>query len=253
MAGISFLARIRDEEATLYESINSLKELTIPHEIIIVLHLCTDRSAEIAEQLRAENPNIRVYTYGEKLSRAGYENMATPKNSKHSFVEYSNWCFRKATLPWVFKWDGDFIATPELITYLNANTWTNTNKRIRIAAVNSTHRNAECYLVSGQFGYGKHLFWEVPVFSAGETITVDDTITIYHKSELTEIKKYWTEAPWYETETSKEASLVSQRIRQLETEFGKEPAGAARGSNEVGNKLHHMVLISANRKMYDTW
>ena len=97
--GISFMVRIRNEEQTLEKSIRSLFKLTIPHEINLILHCCTDNSLSIAKQLASENKNIKIYTYDYSISRAGYENLATDINSHHSLVHYYNYCaFYKLTL-----------------------------------------------------------------------------------------------------------------------------------------------------------
>jgi glycosyltransferase involved in cell wall biosynthesis len=90
MEGISFIIRARNEEATLEESIRSLLEVTVPKEIIVILHLCTDSSQAIATRLASENSCIRVYTYDVEISRAGYETLATDTNSPHSLMTYYN-------------------------------------------------------------------------------------------------------------------------------------------------------------------
>ena len=108
-AGISFIVRIRNEEKVLARSIRSLVSLTIPHEIILILHQCTDKSPEIAATLATENPHVRILTYNHTVSRAGYETLATDASSDHSFVRYSNWCREQARHPWMFRWDADFV------------------------------------------------------------------------------------------------------------------------------------------------
>ena len=56
--GISFMVRVRNEEKTVESSIRSHFDLTIPHEINIFLHCCTDDSETIARKLADENVNI---------------------------------------------------------------------------------------------------------------------------------------------------------------------------------------------------
>jgi glycosyltransferase involved in cell wall biosynthesis len=234
MAGISFLLRCRNEEATLQQSLESLKPLTIEHEIILVLHLCTDRSAEIATIAAANNPNIKIFTYDVELSRAGYQTLATDSGSPHSIMTYYNWCRAKATKPWIFKWDADFVASPGLITYLNSREW-NPEKttRIVIHAKDETSKNWESYLSCGLAGYGKYIFWEVPLFFPPTTsISLDPEQYIDHVSKLSNIKGYWKAAkPWFETEVSEEAVRVKERYDRLVAEFGPEPEGMARASN----------------------
>ena len=76
--GISFILRARNEEAYLTQSLTSLLSLTIPHEIVIILHKCTDQSKDIALDAQAKGGQIRIYETDHSLSKAGYETLATP-------------------------------------------------------------------------------------------------------------------------------------------------------------------------------
>lgn len=231
-AGLSFMVRIRDEEATLYESIRSLRHLSVPHEIILILHQCTDRSPEIAEHLRQENPQVKICTYNLPLSKAGYETLATPCLSPHSLPSYNNFCLQQTQMPFVFKWDADFLASPELLTYLNSRSWVAANESIKIHAVNSTHRNNENYIFPRGTSYVKYLFWEVPRFPVGiKILQTDSSVVIFHQSELTSLKSYWLRQPWFLTTDSDEARTVAARVNLLNQKYGAEPVGMARASN----------------------
>lgn len=244
--GISFMMRIRDEEATLEKSVRSLSELSIPHEIVIVLHCCTDRSKEIAEMLQGERPDtIKIFQYDNEISRAGYELLATDAESLHSFVQYSNWCLSKCTKPWIFKWDGDFIATPELISYLNAGDWTPRIERHYFAACNSTSANREPYLHGGLTKYTKFVFWEVPNTNS-TPVDIHTGVNLIHASELSSIKNYWYNEPWYTKEDTVEAQQVRDRIKTLTDLFGPEPPGFARGSNDSELMYRSFTSIRAN-------
>lgn len=244
--GISFMVRIRNEEKTLEDSILSLFSLKIPHEINLILHRCTDKSEKIAFNLANVNTNIKVYTYDKELSRPGYENLATDAESDHSFVKYSNYCLSKSNYAWTFRWDADFIASYQLVQLLNMNTWNEQKTLYKIHAINSTSKNCEPYLTSCLTGYKKFLFWEVPVYTNNHTIhKLDEHHYITHNSEINDIKSYWKEAPWYETEDSEEAREVKQRIEYLTEEFGKEPEGMARASNPVCDEKN-INIINAN-------
>jgi len=230
--GISFMVRVRNEEKTLEQSIRSLFSIKIPHEIIIILHLCDDKSEEIAERLSKENNNIKIYKYENKVSRAGYELLATDVDSIHSFVYYSNWCLNLRKYHWVFKWDADFISTPDLLDFLNNNTWEEKNINYHIYCINSTNKYIEPYLTSTLIKYTKYLFWEVGFYKLDIiNIYLNDNISIIHASELTEMKEYWKEIPWYETEDSDEARIVNDRIKKLVDDFGMEKHGMARCCN----------------------
>lgn len=239
LQGISFIVRIRDEEETLEKSIRSLFTLTIPYEIVLVLHCCTDKSLEIAKQLASENRAVKFITYNYEISRAGYENLATDLESKHSLATYYNYCFSQGKFPWKFKWDADFIATPELLDFLNSKEWKKENAVYSIMAKNSTSNNWEGYLIGCLQGYAKHIFWEVPMYTYNyRKYNLNDNQYITHASELTSMKSYWNTNPWYLTEDSDEARLVAERIEKLTNDFGKEPTGMARGSNPVSGPFY---------------
>lgn len=244
------MIRARNEEKTIFESITSLFSLSIPCEFIIILHCCTDRSEEIVRALR--DPRIRIYVYDQSISRAGYENLATDMKSSHSMVHYDNWCFSKATMPWVFKWDADFVATPELLSFLQSKQWEYSPGRFCINAKNSTSKNGEFYLACGQKGFTKYLFWEVALYTSSDTtshsVHVDPSICIRHCSELSEMKSYWSEEPWYNTEISEEATLVKERIQKLVADFGPEPPGMARASNPECDSV--LTKIRAKKPSY---
>ncbi len=225
------MIRARNEEATLEKSIRSLIPLTIPHEIVVILHCCTDRSEEIVTHLQVEYPDrIKVYSYTTEVSRAGYELLATDATSPHSFCEYSNWCLAQCKKPWVFKWDADFVATPELLDYLNTRTWSPRPECIYFDACNSTTSNGEPYLQCGLRGYYKYMLWEVP-YTAGTITNIKTGIRITHDSDLSTIKSYWYDDPWFMKEDTEEAQTVRGRIKILTDFYGPEPAGFARASN----------------------
>ncbi len=250
MEGISFIVRIRDEEDTLEESIRSLSTLRIPHEIILILHMCRDRSLEIAERLAAENENVRVLEYNIPISRAGYETLCTDRNSKHSLPKYYEWCFNQGTLPWRFKWDADFIATPEFIEYLNRNTWERPTEGVEVAfsAVSPDSTNKERYLFSGPFTYFKCYFWEVYQLS-GSVYRWDPEISIIHNSKLSKKKSYWDNLPWFldssyldsDEDAKNEARIVLERYNTLSQLCGPEPNGQARASNPESSPIYDKV------------
>jgi len=246
-AGISFIVRIRNEEKVLARSVRSLISLTIPYEIVLVLHRCTDRSAEIADFLAKENPHVRIVLYDHAISRAGYETLATDANSDHSFVRYSNWCAEQARYTWTFRWDADFVMTRPLLDYINAQEWTPKNVRIGLTAKNGTHSNQEYYLHQSSVRNTKHVFWEIAGFP-GDTVSfrLENAFHVIHLSELSELKPYWTEPPWFETEEeSLEARTVKERYAKLVAEFGPEPLGMARASNPECDRIFQ-TLASAN-------
>lgn len=257
MDGISFIVRVRDEEATLEESIRSLFALTIPYEIVIILHLCTDSSKQIAERLASENPNIRVLEYNHPISRAGYETLCTDENSPHSIVNYYNWCFSQGKCIWRFKWDADFIASPEFIQYLNWIAWGPypSNCEIYFSAVSEDAENSERYLFTGNFTYKKYIFWEA-MYMEGKTLRMfPDKVPIYHKSALKNKKKYWEHIPWFLDHTYlennpqyiKEALQILKRYIKLVEICGPEVNGQARASCPDSANIFYSIKENYNK------
>ena len=244
MDGISFVVRVRNEEQTLEQSLRSLKGLTIPHEIIVILHMCTDRSKEISEKLKGELPIILIIEYNIPLSRAGYENMATDSTSDHSLVSYYNWSFSRASYLWKFKWDADFIASPEMREYLNTRTWgICPSTKIFFTAKSPDAENTEGYLFSGNFVYKKYYFWE---FLEGGYEERRTGITIEHASKLSDLKSYWNDEPWFFNWNSTEARTILQRYKTLCTICGDELKGQARASNPEGANIEWNVKSKEN-------
>ena len=230
--GISFIVKVRNEEKTLESSIRSLFALTIPYEINIFLHCCNDNSENIARKLALENTNIKIFIYSNKVSRAGYETLATDSDSEHSLVTYYNYCFKQSTKIWSFKWDADFIASRALINFLNSKEWIFNNTNYIITYKSHNNSSSEIYLSCCCYGYSKYLFWEVITYNKDATnITLDESMYINHVSILADVKSYWYEQPWYLTEESEESKTVKMRIEKLEQDYGKEPVGMARVLN----------------------
>lgn len=227
MEGISFIVRVRNEEQTLEQSLLSLKGLTIPYEIVVILHLCTDRSKEIAEKLQSELP-IRIVEFNVKQSRAGYETMATDATSEHSIVYYCNWCISHAKYAWIFKWDADYHTTPEFLEYFNTKTWTKPEQSTQISFDSKSEDgvNTEPFLFSGNFHYTKYFFWEI---LSGKDHVVSSHANVYVNtlSKLSNMKSYWKENPWF-LEDSSEAKIVYEKWKTLTSICGNEPVGQAR-------------------------
>jgi glycosyltransferase involved in cell wall biosynthesis len=255
--GISFFTRVHNEEESLEPCITSLFSLTMPIEINIILHNCTDRSEDIAKKLQKLNPdkNIQIHYYRELISKAGYENLCTDESSQHSYSTYNNFCLSKCTLAWIYKFDADFIMSSALANFLNEMIPTMPkNKKIRISAKNSLHNNKEFYLSDSFIKYEKYLFWEVPVFKAGTTeIELDDELFMTHYLHSIDDRKgkggftvnpkfYWKRTPWFENDESEEAIKVKSKMLYLELKFGKEPLALASASNPECTKYIQLFL-----------
>jgi len=225
--GISFILRIRNEEAYLQNCVDSLKNITVPHEIVAILHKCTDRSKQILQEAQAAGQPIRIFETQQNLSRAGYETLATPASNPESLVHFYTWCFSKALYTWTFKWDADFVASKELVDFLNTGLVLDEQKPVKYVIpckMTDTIINRENYLFNCLVGYTKHAFWEVPAFKEGaESRTIG---AIIQTIPPTILKPYWLEPPWF----LGTGSIVEANYKKIVDLCGTEPYGASRAS-----------------------
>jgi glycosyltransferase involved in cell wall biosynthesis len=233
MDGISFIVRVKNEENIIEKSIRSITGITVPYEIVVILNTCTDRSQEIVEKLKDEGYPIRIFTYDYQISRAGYEMLVTDSTSTHSMVEYTKWCCDKGQYSWLFRWDADFIASPQLIDLFNSRTWSapEIHSRYNLQARNSDSNTAEPYLFSIPYSIIKYIYWEA-IIPVGKSIDLDPgDAHMSHISSLKTPKSYWLDEPWFMNDSSDEATLIRKRFELLNTICGKEPIGSARSAN----------------------
>jgi hypothetical protein len=248
--GISFIVKTCNE-ITLFESIDSLKNITVPHEIILIVHHCmgfNQTSLDKANYIASLNNNVQVYQYNYLISRPGYETLATDIDSNHSLIRYYNYGVSLAKYKWIAKWDADFIMTNEFNGWINqASIWSNNNEVILMEAKNDQITETHNYFSSCLSHYAKHTFFEIPmqVIIPSTHIVhnlVNSSIYIYHKSDFNQLKPYWFQKPWYLSENSIEASIVKERMEKLIKDFGPEPIGLTRSGNELIKHVgQHMI------------
>lgn len=237
-AGISFIMRIRNEEAYLRENLASLKGITVPHEIIVVLHMCTDSSEDIANEALASGQPVRIFKYDVPVSRAGYETLVTPHDHPNSFVTLFNFACSKRRYTWLFKWDGDFCASPELVAYLNTELPLHDTQpwRIVIPCKLGDISNEVSYLTNAYGGTGKYCFWEVMLYPRNTKM-----VRIPHAIQSIPIhvlKTYWRLPPWFIGVDSD----LENKYADLVEAFGPEPQGLARASNPECNDVLRAIL-----------
>lgn len=223
--GISFILRARNEEAYLAQSLASLLGLTIAHEIIVILHKCTDESKDIALTAQAKGQPIRIYETDTNLSKAGYETLATPASYNESLASFYLKCFSFGQYNWLFKWDADFVASPELLGFLNSELVSDETKPLRYlipCQMSENVINKETYLFNCLAAYKKYIFWETPAFLAGSEIKEISAkiFTIPH----TILKEYWKEPPWFIGKNI----FLEDRYKKIVELCGPEPVGASR-------------------------
>jgi hypothetical protein len=230
--GVSFIVRVRDEAGRLEAALTSLLGLTVPHDIVVICHLCTDDSRVVAERAVAAGQPVRVFTYDHEVSRAGYETLVTPHDHPASFVSFMNWCYAKAEYAWVFKWDADFVASSELLSFLNDTLDVHEAKPVsyRIGAELAPGVvNSEKYLSNCVITFYKYVFWEVPSMAPNEERTTAARIYSIPPSVL---KEYWSLRPWFLADTDNAVDAeIRARYDAVVALCGKEPVGLARASN----------------------
>jgi glycosyltransferase involved in cell wall biosynthesis len=253
--GISFVVRARNEEAYLQQCFESLKPLTVPHEIIVILHKCTDRSKEIAEAALDKGQPIQVFETDQNLSRPGYETAITPIHHPTCIPAFYTWCFSKAQYNWIFKWDADFTASPELVDFLNTTLVLDERTAIRYTIPcqlgSEAVINNEEYLFNCLVRFGKFVFWETPVFQTDSIVKKIDAKI--HSIPATILKPYWFDTPWF---IGKDVAL-EERYKKIVDICGPEPIGASRAQCPDGEpaffklRTHKTFLESLGINLFE--
>lgn len=230
--GISFVVRVRNEEAYLQGCLQSLEAVQVPHEIVLILHLCTDGSKRIAEEALGRGQPIRILEYSQPISRAGFENLITPVNHKASIATYYNFCFQAARFRWLFKWDADCTLTDGLAKFLNGELNISEPRNIvyRLNCVLGDKDNCELYLFNCLINYGKQMFWEVPYFAKDASEINRSDLQIKSISPAV-IKTYWRAKPWFYQDDSPGARTLRSKYDLMVSLCGEEPPGLARAQS----------------------
>jgi glycosyltransferase involved in cell wall biosynthesis len=112
--GVSAMLRVRNEERKLASCLASIYDLF--DEIVVVDNGSQDRTLDAALAFKARRDpagKVRLYAYSFQVVKFGPEHLATPEDSVHSFVYYSNWCLSRCSRRYVCKWDADMLVRPD--------------------------------------------------------------------------------------------------------------------------------------------
>lgn len=245
-SGISFMVRANNEEATIGECLESLRQLKIPYEINVCLNSCTDNTKAICLEKKQSGLPIHIFEYNCNLSRAGIENVVTPVTNKHSAVFFANWCLEKGTYNYTFRWDADFIMSSKLAEELS---WLPLNKccTYKICAANNEMSNCEPYLFCNSHfpRFDRYMFWESLSHRGISLPLVELNGTIHHKSDLKEHKSYWLREPWWNndhTPQSEQSRNMFDRAVQL---LGSDNLAVCRSSDYSLNFSNTQSLFEA--------
>lgn len=221
--GISFITRCHNEQDNIVNAITSLEKLRVPYEIIIILHRSTDSSQELVFDLADKFP-ISIVKYSKQISRAGYETLITPAHHPNSLISYVNWCFSHAKHNWIFRWDADFVATDELINFLNSLDPAHNDPTVyKIRCDLGDHITAEHYLNNCLHSFKKFKFWEIAEYNCKNPKFKwpENNATII-SIPRTNLKKYWDNRPWFNETNDKD---LCGKMFLLEFLAGQEPKG----------------------------
>jgi hypothetical protein len=230
--GISFIIRARNEAHALFDNLLSLRTLTVPHEIIVTLHRCTDESQEVVETWQRHGLPVRYVLDDTRTSRAGYETLVTPVDHPNSFSAFSARCFSHAKYNWLVRWDADFVATAPFIEFLN--TVVNLAETEPLAyqlscALGDTVVCREEYMFNTYRGFGKYYLWEHCLQDdTRKSIVINDVCMTSFPPAV--VKPYWSETPWFLDAATYDEELAD-KYRRLLSVVGPEPPGFARSNN----------------------
>jgi len=105
--GVSGLMRVRNEEKTLKQSIESV--INSLDELVIIYHDCTDNSVSILKKLAQKYNKICLYEYTLPVIPANTGGYVEGFNPCHSLANYYNYGLSKCKYNWFLKIDADQI------------------------------------------------------------------------------------------------------------------------------------------------
>lgn len=239
--GISFVVKCHNEEDNIGESLESLRGLTVDHEIVVVLHRCTDRSKEIVLEKKESGLPIVVHEIEDPISLPGYQTLITPDDHPNSLIKYYNRCLSLCDKHWVFKWDADFFCDDNMRNWLNSlaernEAPTGYSFEVEVESAQKPHR--EYYLSNCIMGHVKHVFWEQAVFEDG-VIGHDVTDAVISSVDSDNVKEYWRKDPWF---IGKDETL-EKRFKELNQMMGEEPLAMCRASHSGWDDDYYRSFI----------
>ena len=230
--GVSFVIRARNEADALFRNFLSLRMVTVPHEVVLVLHRCTDASKKVAQAWQEQGVPIRLFEDQTPISRPGYETLITPADHPNSLPEFYRRSFSHARYNWLIKWDADFVITDYLVDFLS--------KAVHLDETRPMSYQLECmlgpqtrcheeYMFNTCLGFDKYYCWEANrQVDPRESIRLE-TPCMFSGSPVF-VKEYWYEAPWFLQADTRD-DVLAARYATLVEKLGPEPPGFARSNN----------------------
>lgn len=253
--GLSFVIRARNEAHALFDNLLSLRHLSVPHEIIVILHRCTDESQEVVETWAARGLPVRYVVDATPISRPGYETLITPVSHPNSAPAFCQRAFDQAQYRWKLRWDADFVATKQFISFLNADVNLDEPRAMSYqlsCALGDVVVCREEYMFNTYHGCGKYYFWETYVQDEPHASHVIEDVCMTSVSPVP-VKPYWREQPWFLDAKTYDAELA-EKYRRLISIVGPEPPGLARSNNpEFGTYWRRLMDSMPLLARYDIY
>lgn len=241
--GLSFIIRARNEADALFRNFIGLREIKVPHEIVLILHRCTDVSKDVAAAWQKQGLPIRVIEDNTPISRAGYETLITPADHPNSLPAYYQRSFAHAEYNWLVKWDADFVPTTWFIGFVNQllvlDERRPTSYRLTCALGDNAHCDEE-YLFNTCLGFGKYFLWEQCQQQTPRRALRIEATSMFSGSPLL-IKEYWQETPWFLQADLRDEELA-EKYNTLISLAGIEPDGFARSNNPAFHALWPKII-----------
>lgn len=223
--GFSFVTRCHNEEQNIEQAITSLRAIEHDYDITVILHRSTDQSEEIVNRILDDNP-ITIVKYDKKISRAGYETLITPADHDNSLITYMNWCFSHVKFNWIFRWDADFVASTDLIDFINQLDPGDISPTVyKIKCDLGDYVTAEHYLSNCLLRFKKYKFWEVAEYwPVNAKLACPPNDCMIKSIPRNMLKKYWEDVAWFRQHDTEDIGLAS-KLFLLEFLTEKEPRG----------------------------
>ena len=109
--GISAMIRIKNEEDSIYDVLNSIKNCF--DEIVVVDNNSSDNTIPEINRATKDFPQLKsklnLYHYKFNIARCGIDNFMENQSSPNSLASFYNYSLKKCSYSKVCKWDGDML------------------------------------------------------------------------------------------------------------------------------------------------
>lgn len=106
-SGVSGLMRVKNEEKTVRQSIESV--IKVLDELVVIYHECVDNTLNILKEIASIYPKVMLYEYKQHVIPANSGQYIDGFNPAHSLANYYNFGLSKCTYNWFLKIDADQI------------------------------------------------------------------------------------------------------------------------------------------------